>query len=286
MKKVSTAKISGIPITLFFPLYARAVETGRKDAIFKDFHAVRIKDAVDFDFSIFEKMKGKLSFSRSDMLAGISIRTKLIDDFVTSFLKENPDGLIINLGCGLDSRFQRLDNDKITWVDMDLPEVIEMRKQFFEESGRYRMAGASILDESWVEASKAYSGRTASVMILAEGTLMYFKEPEVKTFFNQAAANFPDAELCFEVMGSARQDKVHPTVQCLGVNITCPWGIDDYPELEKWNPKLQLVASKSFIDYYAHRWGLFPRALSRLFPRDKNRFGHSIVHMKIKSDLI
>jgi O-methyltransferase involved in polyketide biosynthesis len=162
MKKVSTAKISGIPITLFFPLYARAMETGRKDANFKDSHAVRIKDAIDFDFSIFERMKGKLSFSRSDMLTGISIRTKLIDDFVTAFLKENPDGLIINLGCGLDSRFQRLDNEKITWVDMDLPEVIEIRKQFFEESGRYRMAGASILDESWVEASKAHSGRTTS----------------------------------------------------------------------------------------------------------------------------
>lgn len=82
----------------------------------------------------------------------------------------------------------------------------------------------------------------------------------------------------------ARQNKVHPTVQCLGVDITCPWGIDDYAELEKWSPKLQLLDTKSFIDFYPHRWGFFPRVLSKLFPGDKNKFGHSILHMKIKSD--
>ena len=53
MKKVTATNISGIPATMFFPLYARALETERNDAIFKNSYAVRMKDSIDLDFSIF-----------------------------------------------------------------------------------------------------------------------------------------------------------------------------------------------------------------------------------------
>jgi O-methyltransferase involved in polyketide biosynthesis len=36
----------------------------------------------------------------------------------------HPEGLVVNLGAGLDTRFYRLDNGTITWIDIDLPEVV------------------------------------------------------------------------------------------------------------------------------------------------------------------
>jgi O-methyltransferase involved in polyketide biosynthesis len=46
----------------------------------------------------------------------------------------NTDSIALHLGCGLDSRYYRINNSKVDWYDVDFKEVIEMRKLFFEET--------------------------------------------------------------------------------------------------------------------------------------------------------
>lgn len=286
MQNISAGCLSGVPATLFFPLYARAEETRRSDAIIKDPYALDMQADLDFDFSIFERMPEKRSFRKTDMLTGIAVRTKLIDDATGTFLAEHPEGLVVNLGSGLDARSLRLDNGRALWIDVDLPEVVDLRSRLLGETERHQMIGASLLEEHWIKEIKQGLAPHQHVLILAEGTLMYFETEQVQTFFRRVADHFPGARLCFEVMGSARQGRVHPTVECLGVDVVCPWGIDDYALLETWDSRLQLIEAQLFIDYYQDRWSWLPRLLSRLFPRSKEKFGHAIlqVAVQVRSD--
>lgn len=276
---VSVQKLSGIPSTLLFPVYARAQEMQMKQPLFDDPYSVDMVAKIDFDFSIFANMPESRTATRRDFQAGIAIRTELLDKGVRVFLEAQPRGLAVNMGCGLDARFFRLDNGKMTWIDVDLAEVIDIRQQFFEENDRYRMMGASLLDRGWFDSIVPQNGQ--KVLLIAEGTLMYFQEAAVKRLFRDLIAKFPGSVFLFEVMGSALGGKVHPSVKCLGQDIICPWGISDYRAMEDWSDKLTLTRADIFIDQHRSRWTWPLRILTRLFPQNKPKFGHAIVQMEI-----
>ena len=104
-------------------------------------------------------------------------------------------------------------------------------------------------------------------MIIAERTLMYFEEQEVKALFNQLIEKFPKATFCFEVMGSKLQGKVHPSVSVLGIDVKCPWGIEDIESMGAWNFKIKLVKAISLMDRYRERWPFIHRAVTSIFPK-------------------
>jgi len=275
--KISSKKLTGIPITAFFPLYGRAKETNRKNCLFQDPYAVKIMEQIDFDFSIYENMSVT---KKKEMLTGIAVRTRILDDYTKEFFSKYPDGLVVNIGCGLDTRFFRLDNGKINWIDVDLSEIIKLREKLFEKRERYKMLAVSVLEPNWLNEIAVKEGKM--VMIIAEGTLMYFEEKEVKALFNQLIAKFQKAILNFEVMGSKLQGKVHPSVAVLGIDVKCPWGIENIESLGAWNPKMRLVKTTSLMDKYRERWPLIHRAVTSIFPAIKRKMGHTIVQMEIK----
>ena len=245
--------------------------------MFQDPYAVKIVEQIDFDFSIYENMSAT---RKKEMLTGIAVRTRILDDYTKDFLDKYPDGLIVNIGCGLDTRFFRLNNGKINWIDVDLPVIIKLREKLFEKTERYKMMAASVLEQNWLNEILVEKGKM--VLIIVEGTLMYFEEKEVKKLFNQLIAKFPKAILCFEVMGSKLQGKVHPSVAVLGIDVKCPWGIEDIESLEAWNPKMKLVKTTSLMDEYRERWPFIHRAVTSIFPAIKRKLTHSIVQMEIQ----
>lgn len=278
-KTISVQTLSGVPRTLLFPVYARAQERLMKQPLFDDPYSVDMVAKIDFDFSIFADMPESMTAARRDLQAGIAVRTELIDKGVKVFLVNHPKGLVVNMGCGLDARFFRLDNGSMTWIDVDLAEVIDIRQQFFEENDRYQMLAASILDRGWLESILPQNGQ--KVLLIAEGTLMYFQEEAVKTLFRNLIEKFPRSGFLFEVMGNALAGKVHPSVKCLGQDIICPWGIGDYTAMEDWSDQLTLTRADFFIDQHRSRWTWPLRILTRLFPQNKPKFGHAIVQMEI-----
>lgn len=115
--------LQGLPETLLIPLWCRARETQKPDALLRDPKAVQILEQLECDFT---------SFQKAWMTPlGIAIRTKLIDGEVRKFLAAHPRATVVNLAAGLDTRMARLDNGNAQWYDLDLPEVIELRRTFF-----------------------------------------------------------------------------------------------------------------------------------------------------------
>ena len=199
--------LSGVPETLLIPLYYRAQETQRPDAMFKDDRAVEIVGKVDFDFS-------RIKLQSHDII-GLVCRVREFDRFARDFLAAHPNGVIVHIGCGLDTRFERVDNGQTEWFDLDLPEVIDLRRQFIgSDSGRYRLISRSALDPAWIEQVSAL--RPRPFLFMAEGVLPYFEEKQVKWLVKTLQATFTEAEMVFDAHA--------------------PWVI--------WGDNLQLVFSK------------------------------------------
>ena len=104
-------------------------------------------------------------------------RAKKLDAATRAFLVEQPNGVVLHLGCGLDSRFWRVDNGQVEWYDLDMPPVIELRRQFYPDHARCHLIASSVTDLEWVDRVAA-AGRP--VLVVAEGLLMYLGEADVR----------------------------------------------------------------------------------------------------------
>ena len=120
-------KVTGVPETMIQTLYARAKETKKKDAKIRDEIAIEIVEKLDYDFSKADKDKA--------MGSGVIARTIVLDSMVNEYLNEHPSTIVINLGCGLDTRCYRMKGKYSSWYNVDLPETMEIRSRFLEEKG-------------------------------------------------------------------------------------------------------------------------------------------------------
>lgn len=125
----SDVQLTGVPQTLLLPLLSRARFSQESYSPIQDPLAIQLVESINYNFSELEKHLGN---STLFFLA----RAYHFDQAIKNYLKKNPNGKIVNLGAGLETAFSRVDNQKLTWIDLDLPEVIELRKNLLPESNR------------------------------------------------------------------------------------------------------------------------------------------------------
>ena len=172
--------------TLFFPLVARARETRKKRPLLRDPKAVEIVESVDLDLAPFAQ--GPTAFI-------VTIRTLICDWWVSQFLAEHPGGTVIELGTGLNTRFERTDNGGVHWIDLDLPDTIALRRRFFADTERRQMVAASLTSEDWLAEVER---RPAPYFFISDGVLVYLTEDEVTGTLARIAGRFPGAMVAFD----------------------------------------------------------------------------------------
>jgi O-methyltransferase involved in polyketide biosynthesis len=206
--------------TLLITLYAKAVAP---EALFSDPQAKAIIAQIDYDFA---QLKVPLGTRLT-----VCMRAKQIDGYVRTFLAGHPDALVLQLGCGLDTRFSRVDNGRVTWYDLDLPDVIDLRRKFYVESERYQMIASSVTDLAWLD---QISAQDRPVMVVAEGLLMYLHAADVKALVRRFQADFPGCHLVFDAFSELTASKIsaNPSIKKTGAVVH--WGIDDPKALEAW----------------------------------------------------
>ncbi len=192
MSETTDRSLSGVPETLLIPLYYRAMESQRPDAIIKDEKAVSLIKQMSYDFDQVRKIR----VFKGNVMARFML-TREIDRYARDFLTRHPDGVVVHIGCGFDSRFERVDNGRVEWYDLDLPDVIRLRRKFVGNEGkRYHLLGYSVHEDAWLEAVKVHSKRP--FLFLAEGVFIYFTEAQVKSLVLKLRDDFPGAELVFD----------------------------------------------------------------------------------------
>jgi len=216
--------------TLLIPLYCRALESKKKTPIILDNKAIEIVSKIEYDYT-------QLKIPRQTHVT-ICMRAKQFDNYVREFLQKYPQSIVVQLGCGLDSRFSRVDNSTVTWYDLDYPEVIELRKSFYQETDRYHLIPSPVMEFNWIDNLLSKKG---PFIFLAEGLFMYLKEEEVKSLILTLQKKFSGSTLIFDSYSflTAKNVKNHPSLKKTGAIIH--WGIDDAHDIEKWNAGIHLI---------------------------------------------
>jgi O-methyltransferase involved in polyketide biosynthesis len=178
--------LDGVSETLLMTLYVRARESQRPDGMIKDEKAVAMVNRIACDFS-------RLRMQRHDEVAVI-MRMKKFDSHVRDFFVRNPHAVVVHIGCGLDTRFDRVDNGLVEWFDLDMPDVIELRQKLIgNEYERYHTLSTSVFDDDWMEAVSRL--KPCPFLFIAEGVLPYFEESQVKSLVLKLRDHFRGSEL-------------------------------------------------------------------------------------------
>lgn len=263
-RKVNSVSISDLSSTMLITLYARARESLSKNPIIKDPKAVEMietikKEIVGSNNPIHKKiLKDRYN---QKLAVTMALRCRRFDTYVNEFISEHPHGVIINLGCGLDTRFDRIDNGKVIWYDIDFPDVIKIRKRFMTENSRHIFIGNSILSSEWL--TKIKTG--GPYLILAEGLFMYLTEKDVRAMFNTIHSKFKSAEIVCEVTNRYWVNKMNSSWmrwkfrKQLGMRgqAVFTFGIPDGHYFEKWSRNYKFLDEWTYFDDKEAKFGWF-----------------------------
>jgi O-methyltransferase involved in polyketide biosynthesis len=214
------APLGAVQQTLFIPLAARARAAQRRHPLLHDPKAVQITDSVDIDAKYGRGAGGSVTV----------LRTVLMDAWVRDFLASNPAGTVVEIGTGLNSRFERVDNGQVHWVDLDLPDSIELRRKFFADTDRRQMVAASVTSEEWLP---IVAQRPGPYFFVADGVLVYLTEEQVSTLLTRIKNHFPNARIALDTFPQRTLGQQRKLAARRGIPARFAWACDDPRSLER-----------------------------------------------------
>ena len=242
MEQMESKNLKDVSETLLITLYARARESMRPDAMVRDDRAVEMVKRINYDF----KQARMHTFDET----AIIIRMREIDRFTREFLERNPAAVVVHIGCGLDTRFERVAerDGRVEWYDLDLPQVIQLRRELMQEdSARHHLIEGSILEDDWLD--RVDHSVPRPFLFLAEGVLPYFEEEQVRSLFLKISKHFPGAEFVFDAMDpfTIRADNLK--LKRTGMDARLHWGLKDFRGIESWQDGFRLLDEWYYFDH-------------------------------------
>jgi len=194
--------LSEISRTAILALTCRAVESEKENPVFNDPMAVLCLERV-LSMSSEEEKKRILKWKR--MYAGIQARdakaraltARSFDSIANLFISNHPGCAVINLACGLDTRFWRIEHERCKYVELDLPELIELKKEILRDHLDYELIGCSVLDTSWID--RVTSEGNSNFLLLGEAVFYYLPKEEVTGLLQVIAQRFDRSQLVLDM---------------------------------------------------------------------------------------
>ena len=218
--------------TLYIPLCGKS-RVSKEDIILKDPSAERIWTAEGFP------LRGRAA---SKWLAyNMAMRARVFDGWTEAMLRQSPDAVVLHVGCGLDSRFERVKTPCACWIDCDFPEVIELRRKYYRESERYHMRG---LNAAAPEQIRTLPDGESAVVVL-EGLSMYLTNAQLRGFFETLLDKYAQLHVLMDVYTVLGAKASHFKNPINDVGVTRVYGVDDIERLLS-GLRLRFKAERSF----------------------------------------
>ena len=227
--------LTGSAETMLQSFYARAKYSRKKNAKFYDAKAIELVGKIDYDFSKAEK--------DSTMSNGVIARTIVFDELVKDFIKKNPDCTVVNIACGLDTRFYRMDNGRIIWYNVDLPETIELRDAIYHESGRVSTIGISATDPAWADKVT----KRGKMLFIIEGLSMYLTSDENAQMLSIIRDKFDNATVLMECLAKKWVNKEHTEKSIQDTGAKFVFGADTFDDLGKAADGFRCIKNDNII---------------------------------------
>jgi methyltransferase (TIGR00027 family) len=250
----ASAEFQPVSETLLIPLYYRALESRRENPMVRDPLADTMVSRIDYDFSRF----GPPALTSTATL----MRIREFDRLTAAFLENHPRSCVVNIGCGLDTRFFRMDNGSVLWFDLDFPDVIAFRRRFLKETARCRFIANSVLDPAWCDALPVDCAN--NLLLLAEGVMPYLPETGVRQLVATLTARFPGARLVFDVVSPLQALLTHFNPVLMATQARFRWGLARGHLVERWARGVRLEHEIFYFDQAEPRLGWYN--CLRLFP--------------------
>lgn len=269
-------KLGAVQETLLLPLWARAKDMETKNPIASDRFAQSIISRIDYDFSKFEG--GQVAAHRIVW----PIRACNFDRIAGAFLAQNRSALVINLGAGLDTAFQRVDDGKVEWINIELPDVAALRMKLIPDSERETTIPKSIFDFTWIDdIGERSQGR--SILFMAAGILYYFEPREVEAFFRKLAGAFPSAHIIFDAVSRfAAWGTNRKIMKASGMDSSAclKWNLKRASRLRRWVDSIKVIEEYPLLSRMPHRSGLRRKTVWGIRIAGLFRF-YNMVHVQL-----
>jgi len=191
--------LNAVSETALLTLKARVVEAEKQSPVIHDAKGCEILNKLSSQVSAEIESRVLNRKLPSTLTSYLALRARKYDSYTKTFIKENPIGLVVSLGCGFDTRYWRVSNKPWNYIEIDLPEVIKAKKEVLGDNNvEYEMIGCSVLDMDWIE--QIASKQKEKVLFLAEGLFMYLPEKDVVRLFKRLAGTFSKSQIVFEIV--------------------------------------------------------------------------------------
>ncbi|MUM18752.1 class I SAM-dependent methyltransferase [Mycobacterium sp. CBMA271] len=232
--------LSGAPQTMLATFYAKSLDADLPEPILNDVYARDIVDRIDYDWS-----KTTITAKRSP---AVTTRSAHFDNWARTFLSAHPDAVVLHLGCGLDSRFFRLDpGPGVEWYDVDYPDVTTLREKLYPEREHYHVVAASVTDPAWLAGIPG----DRPVLAIGEGLTMYLMEEDGIALFRRIVEHFPSGELQFDAFNTFGIKTQWSNAVVRRSGATLHWGVDGPDDLIRAVPQLRLLGWESPFDSFS-----------------------------------
>lgn len=227
--------LEGVEKTMLLTLFAKAKHSQQKNHKFYDSKAIDVISKVDYDFSIAEKDKM--------MQLGTIARTIVLDEMVGDYIEDHPNCTIVNIASGMDTRFNRLDNGKINWYNVDLENSAKYRLKYIEDTDRVTTLAYSAMDSSWAQEIIIRN----DVLFIVEGLTMYLNQEDVEEIINIIDSNFDKCTVFMEIMPpisvkNTKEESIEDT------DTKFIWGVEKGHELTKFSHNFRWVKDVNLFD--------------------------------------
>jgi len=180
--------------TLFVPMLGRIYASENCKAILYDQKALELK--VYLPKNVIENDQQ----TQYTYIASAS-RSANMDRYIADFLKRKPDGIIVQLGVGLETTFYRNDNGHTQWYGIDLPHVIDYRQSLLTETNREKYMAGDAFKEEWLTKIRAKHAQEP-LLIVASGLFYYFEEVQILGLMRMLHGH-GDIELIFDTVNKS-----------------------------------------------------------------------------------
>jgi len=242
--------LSQVSRTAILTLICRVVASEKENSFFNDPMAVlclqrliSIASAEEKNW-IISRRRFYGGISAHDAMAGAR-RAKAFDEITKRFIAANPQCTVINLACGFDTRFWRIAHENCRYIEIDLPEVVALKREILKDQPGYELIGCSVLDATWID--QVTANGNSCFLLLAEGLLMFLPEPDVKQLFQRLAQRFARSQFVFDVVPEKYLRGLWKMLLRLetkinwGLDASWQFGIKQPGEIESYTPGLRVL---------------------------------------------
>lgn len=188
------AELSELSKTLYIPLVGRIHASRQYPSLISDSKVLDLEPSLPPEASALRDGAGEYA-----MVASI-VRSINMDRRIREFLAVHPDAAVVSVGCGLETTYWRCDNGRALWFELDLPEVIDVRRELLGPGERQFLVPGDMFDYSWIDRVKR-EGEHPTIVVVS-GVFYYFEEARVVDFINHLAA-FNNVRVVFDSTSSA-----------------------------------------------------------------------------------